>query len=110
MSAYLLKMKSFADSLDIVGSLISVEVLMVKCLIGLEVKYLPITAVLQQQHNLSWQEFQAILLNFQSTLDRYQNGQGINKLSIQYSFQSTNFAEMKNGNIRFGGKSSTGTQ
>ncbi|KAK9155098.1 hypothetical protein Sjap_002578 [Stephania japonica] len=108
MNAYLLKMKSLADSLAIAGAPVGLEDLISNCLCGLDAEYLPMIAVLQRCSDLTWQEFQSSLMSFETTLDQLNVSQGINSLNLQDSTPTANAAETKNNGGRMGGNNAGG--
>ncbi|CAJ2628658.1 unnamed protein product [Trifolium pratense] len=99
MEQYLAKMKNLADKLKLAGSPISSSDLMIQTLNGLDSEYNPVVVKLSDQTNISWVDFQAQLLAFESRLDQLNNFNNIN-LNASANFASKN----ESGGNKFGSR------
>ncbi|KAK9156247.1 hypothetical protein Sjap_003727 [Stephania japonica] len=96
MNEFLKRMKDISDSLSTAGSPIPVSELISCILTGLDNEYLPISSILEQKDELTWQELQSTLLGFEAKLNHLQTMIGVNSLSLN-SPNQVNSAEVKQG-------------
>lgn len=82
MRDYLIKMKEYANNLQLASCNYLINDLFTQILYGLDSKYTPIVVTLNEKENITLIEFQTYLLSFESRLDQLNSFQNLSLIIV----------------------------